>query len=97
MGLHIITSPHAHPFYLGKLLEKNLRRSLVWKKSQREVATLMSAAFDSTTVDKWHQMRELFDRDQTKPNPYEEVDNRMYAFKDVSVCTDETQMSLWPN
>ena len=57
----------------------------------------MSAAFDSTTVDKWRQMRELFDRDQTKPNPYEEVDNRMYAFRDVSVCTDETQMSLWPN
>ena len=57
----------------------------------------MSAAFDSTTVDKWRQMWELFDRDQTKPNPYEEVDNRMYAFRDVSVCTDETQMSLWPN
>jgi hypothetical protein len=89
IDLDVSASPHSHPFCLGKLLEKTLRRSLVWKKSQREVAALMSGAFDPKVVDKWREMRELFDLDQTNPNPYEEVDNRTSIFYNVSICADE--------
>lgn len=89
IDLYVLILARSHPFCLGKFLEKNLRRSLIWKKSQREVATLMSGAFDPDTVGKWRKMRELFDLDQTKPNPYEEVDNRTYAPYDVPVCADE--------
>ena len=62
--------------FSGKMLERNLCRSLAWKKSQREVATLISGAYSAATVDKWCKMHDEFDRDNTKPNPYEEVDNR---------------------
>ena len=78
----------SYSFYLGKLLEKNLRRSLAWKKSQREVATLMSAAFDTATVNKWREIRDAFDLNDSEPNPYEEVDNRTYFFRDASVLID---------
>ena len=69
-----------HLFHSGKLLEKCLRRSLAWKKSQREVATMMSNAFDPATVDKWRKMRDEFDLDGSMPNPYEEPDNRTFSF-----------------
>ena len=62
--------------FSGKTLERNLRRSLAWKKSQREVATLISGTYSTATVEKWCKMRDEFDLDNSKPNPYEEVDNR---------------------
>ena len=67
-----------HSFRLGKLLEKNLRWSLAWKKSQRDVADLMSGAFDTATVDKWKEIRDAYDLDNSKPNPYEETETCMY-------------------
>jgi hypothetical protein len=70
------TSACPHPVHLGRLLENNLRKSLAWKKSQRQVAALMSGAFSATTVDGWRKMREAFDLDQTNPDPYEEVEHR---------------------
>ena len=76
-------SVHPQLFYSGKLLEKNLRRSLVWEKSQRDIATLMSGAFDAATVDKWRKMREEFDSDHSKPNPYEEHDNRTFISSEM--------------
>lgn len=36
----------------------------------------MSGAFSATVVDEWRKMREAFDLDQTKPDPYEEVECR---------------------
>lgn len=62
--------------FSGKTLERNLRRSLAWKKSQRGVATLISGAYSTATIEKWNKMRDEFDLDNSKPNPYEEVDNR---------------------
>ena len=60
----------------GTMLKRNLRQSLAWKKSQREVAALVSDAYPTATVEKWCKMRDEFDLDNSKPNPYEEVDNR---------------------
>ena len=40
----------------------------------------MSGLFDATTVDKWQKMRDEFDLDNSKPNPYEEVENRTHIF-----------------
>ncbi|KAF9789306.1 hypothetical protein BJ322DRAFT_1000561 [Thelephora terrestris] len=57
-------------------LEKNLRRSLAWSRSQREVANLVSQSYSPETVDVWRKMRDEFDLDQSKPNPYKEVENR---------------------
>ena len=37
----------------------------------------MSGSYPANVVAKWCEMREDFDRDSSKPNPYEEVDNRM--------------------
>ena len=65
-----------HTPFSGTTLKRNLRRSLAWKKSQREVATLISGAYSTATVEKWCKMRDEFDLDNSKPNPYEEVDNR---------------------
>ena len=61
----------------GTFLDRNLRRSLAWKTSQREVADLMSGSYPADVVSKWRGMRDDFDRDPSKPNPYEDVDDRM--------------------
>ena len=66
---------------VGKALDKNFRRSLAWSKSQREIADLMSGSYPPDIVDKWHEMRDDFDCDPSKPNPYQEVENRV-----SSVC-----------
>ena len=80
---------YSHPVHLGKLLEKNLRKSLTWKKSQREVAALMSGAFSATIVDGWRKMREAFDLDQTQPDPYKEIDHCEWCpFRDPLACSD---------
>ena len=71
--------PLMDPF-LGTFLEKNLQRSLAWRKSQREIATLMSGSYPVATVDKWRKMRDEFDLDPSKPNPYEEIDNHAYFY-----------------
>ena len=75
---------------LGTLLYKNLRRSLVWSKSQRKVATLVSESYLPTTVDEWRKMRDEFDLDQSKPNPYEEVDNRACSFNNYLILSDQS-------
>jgi len=61
---------------VGKSLDKNLRQSLIWSKSQREVANLISESYPADVVNKWRKMRDDFDRDSSRPNPYEEVNNR---------------------
>lgn len=48
----------------------------------------MSGSYSSDIVDKWRQMRNDFDRDPSKPNPYQEVENRMssiYLFSNYSL------------
>jgi len=85
----LITPYVTNDFPSGILLEKNLRRSLAWSKSQREIATLMSASYPVTTVDEWRKMRDEFDLDQSKPNPYEEVDNRAFFFQQTPLTTDQ--------
>jgi hypothetical protein len=64
----------------GATLDRNLRRSLAWRKSQREVATLISESYPAAIVDKWRIMRENFDRDRSKPNPYKEVEEREFPY-----------------
>ena len=59
-------------FHPGVTLLRNLQKVLVWSKTQRAIADNASARLlDDTLVD-WAKMRQDFDRDRTKPNPYEE-------------------------
>jgi hypothetical protein len=41
----------------------------------------MSKGYETATVDRWRQMRDEFDKDNSKPNPYEEPKNRTYIFR----------------
>ena len=63
----------------GTSLDRNLRQSLVWSKSQREVATLISESYLLAVVDGWREMRDKFDRDPSMPNPYKEVEDRTFS------------------
>lgn len=56
----------------GTFLLKNLRRSVAWSKSQRAFAVAISAKHPEDIIKEWSEMREAFDKDATKPNPYEE-------------------------
>lgn len=62
------------PFLLGVSLLKNLRKALTWSKTQRAVADKASQGLPATTLTDWTNMRQDFDRDRGKPNPYEEPD-----------------------
>jgi hypothetical protein len=66
--------------YSGTSLDTNLRRSIAWSKSQREVADLVTGSHSADNVEKWRKMRDDFDEDPSKPNPYEEVENRTSFF-----------------
>jgi hypothetical protein len=45
----------------------------------------MSGSYPADTVKKWTQMRDAFDLDRSKPNPYEEADNRgCFLYKSLS-------------
>jgi len=39
----------------------------------------MSGSYPADVVSKWRKMRDDFDRDPSKPNPYEERNNRMVS------------------
>ena len=58
--------------FLGAFLLKNLRRSVAWSKTQRSFALAISAKHPTHVLQQWKKMREDFDRDPAKPNPYEE-------------------------
>jgi hypothetical protein len=60
------------PLLSGTTLLKNLQKSLSWSKTQRTVANNASQRISASTLADWKKMREVFDRDRTKPNPYEE-------------------------
>jgi hypothetical protein len=60
-------------------LNKNLKTSLAWFATQREVAMLMSSSYPEAAVSKWTAMRDDFDRDSSKPNPYQEAEQRMVS------------------
>ena len=66
---HILTSCK------GVFLLKNLRRSLVWGRSQREAATSLSDRYPDETTDEWAEMRDKFDKNSMGPNPYKEPKN----------------------
>ena len=51
----------------------------------------MSSAFDPAIVDKWRKMRDEFDLDGSKPNPYEELDNRTFMFLAAVAPTSSNQ------
>ena len=57
---------------LGKFLLKNLWRSLALSRTQRTFALAMSAKHPADVLQRWANMRDNFDKDPTKPNPYEE-------------------------
>lgn len=40
----------------------------------------MSGTYPVSIIDEWRTMRDVYDLDQTKPNPYEEVDSRTSVF-----------------
>lgn len=58
---------------------KNLRRSVTWSKSQRAFATAISAKHSEDVIKEWSEMRDAFDDDPMKPNPYEEPKTRQLA------------------
>ena len=89
--LYFMLQPSNH-FPLGASLERNLRRSFAWSKSQREVANLMSGSYPTPTVDNWRKMRDEFDLDPSKPNPYKEVDN-CTCFPIVNLIPDSSTPS----
>lgn len=62
----------------GISLLKNLERALAWGKTQRAVATNASKTLPDDTLADWNKMRQEFDRDPTKPNPYEEPETCKY-------------------
>lgn len=57
---------------LGAFLLKNLRRSVAWSKTQRTFALAISAKHPADVLQRWTKMREDFDKDSAKPNPYKE-------------------------
>ena len=75
----------------GTSLDRNLRRSLAWSKSQREIAALVSESYPTAVVDKWREMRDSFDRDTSMPNPYKEVEDRTIfsIFLSSSIFSDQ--------
>ena len=56
----------------GVFLLKNLRRSVAWRNSQRAFATAISGKHSKDVIKEWSKMRDAFDEDPTKPNPYVE-------------------------
>ena len=71
------TTKHGHNLLcslllLGTSLLKNLQKSLTWSITQRAIADNASRRLPSETLTDWSRMRQDFDRDRTKPNPYEE-------------------------
>ena len=56
----------------GVFLLKNLRRSIKWSKIQRAFASAISAKHPSGVLQRWTKMREDFDSNTDKPNPYAE-------------------------
>ena len=53
-------------------LLKNLRRSFIWGTTQRTFATAISDKHSDDVIEEWSKIRDAFDKDPTKPNPYEE-------------------------
>lgn len=51
---------------------KNLRRSVKWSKTQRAFALAISAKHSADVIQRWTKMRDDFDSDPQKPNPYVE-------------------------
>jgi hypothetical protein len=82
----------------GTSLLKNLRTSLAWGKTQRAVAKNASAPLSPETLADWTRMRQDFDQDPTKPNPYEEPEScessRTSATFPVLIFTVVTMKSL---
>ena len=58
--------------HLGALLMKNLRRSVRWSKIQRTFALAISAKYPPDILQRWTRIREDFDRNPKKLNPYVE-------------------------
>ena len=57
---------------LGKFPLKNLRWSLALSRTQRTFALAMSTKHPADVLQQWANMHNNFDKDPTKPNPYEE-------------------------
>ena len=80
----------------GTFLEKNLRQSLAWSKSQREVAMQISESYSAATVDKWRRMRDKFDLDPSEPNPYKEPnDCECILRRQATPNVIGSQIKLW--
>ena len=59
--------------------------ALVWSKTQRIIAENASARLEPDALADWVKVRQDFDRDPTKPNPYEEPEACTYF-----------PLGLWP-
>ena len=82
----------------GVLLDRNLRRSVAWKKSQRDVANLISGSYTPDVVNRWYKMREDFDNVFSMPNPYEEVENCALFFPtSLTPLSPLPQSAQWRN
>ena len=63
---------------LGPGLLKNLKRALSWSKTHRAIADNVSKSLPEDTLAAWIKVRQEFDQDPSRPNPYEEPETCMY-------------------
>jgi len=83
---------------LGITLLKNLEKALVWSETQRAVANNASNRLPPETLANWDKMRQDFDRDNEKPNPYAEPDtcksHRVFCMFPLLILAVMTMESL---
>jgi len=57
------------------------------RKKQQAAFQSLSATFPVATVEKWSKMVDDWEKDMTKPNPYEESNTSMFLFTLSSECS----------
>lgn len=75
---------------------KNLRRSVRWSKTQRAFAAAISVKHPADILERWAKMREDFDNDPKKPNPYVEprVRKCISVLLRISLAEDSVRKTL---
>ena len=57
------------------------------RKKQQAAFQSLSATFPSATVEKWSKMVDDWEKDMTKPNPYEESNTSVFLSTLSSECS----------
>lgn len=78
-GLELWPSPDpTHSHLTGTTLLKNLKRALSWSRTHRAIADNVSKSLPEDTLAAWIKVRQEFDQDPSKPNPYQEPETCMF-------------------